>query len=426
MKAIARSMSRGTRCHNTRRRAFAHARTATRTAKSPAAKRRQNVASSASPWLPHSAHRAALLALAATAFLTFARPAIAQAPPTLAEMRRVWAEREKKFQSFRFTIEVDQVTFKDAHAPPPGYVAGKETAQLVFPSEDTKHSFTVNVAVVDGNVRYSRSGVDVYAPRLGIADNLYESVMTDSEYRRRIARQPRFDGLEGTYPWGSRARPSPVGSGDYQHDHVRPVFAMYRAVHPRMKLLRSDDWVVAPQTVVYMERECCVVERRIPTMPGEVVKEAWCIEASGPFLPRRYELTNNGTVLHAIDVVSYSTDAAFGPVPEAFRATNSMSGRPRYSFEARVVKYELNAPIPLQEFDLPFVKGTFVEDRIDNTQYVLRADGSASRVLPEEKHLATYEQFLEPGASYSGYWYIGGIAAVALVAAAIYLRRRAA
>jgi hypothetical protein len=46
-----------------------------------------------STWTPHSAPRAALLALAAAAFLTFARPAIAQAPPTFAEMRRVWAQR---------------------------------------------------------------------------------------------------------------------------------------------------------------------------------------------------------------------------------------------------------------------------------------------------------------------------------------------
>ena len=90
--------------------------------------------------------------------------------------------------------------------------------------------------------------------------------------------------------------------------------------------------------------------------------------------------------------INYTRDDKHGFVPTSWTSTS----RDKSIRQVNVGKWSINPDVSAETFDLQFPAGTYVRDKTNNTEYILRADGSKRLVDPQERqNSASYGTLLK-------------------------------
>ena len=99
--------------------------------------------------------------------------------------------------------------------------------------------------------------------------------------------------------------------------------------------------------------------------------------------------------------IQYTHDEKYGLIPISWKSSWWGDSKELLSVrQIKVTDWHINPTVPAETFDLKLPSGTYVYDKTNNTEYILRANGTKRLVTRQEgERGATYESLLnsDPG-----------------------------
>ena len=295
---------------------------------------------------------------------------------TLTQIVQAWKSREARVQSPRFE-------WKETRTSPSifeyaGLVRGlspQAAKRVAMPPERT-HERTSKLSFQGNSVRYEYEGpqwIEVarsYAPRIYVA---------------------AFDGELATTFFGSDRSGlgafEPVGFVNPKENHpdsltlvFRALSLAYRPLQPSLGGFSPEDYEVCQYEDVGGHRCALIKEKANSTNPNGTwywvdPKQDWMIVRTVSFW--------RGKPTNQLDI-SYAFDKTHGWTPAAWKATLIKSGEPKTWFSANVTRWVINPSIPRSDFRLEFPVGTWVNDRVQKCEYIVR-EGNARRIITKDE-----------------------------------------
>jgi hypothetical protein len=175
-------------------------------------------------------------------------------------------------------------------------------------------------------------------------------------------------------------------------NNARPLFQILRSLS--VGFFVPQNYVMANESGFIDGRPCQILQ----TQPTNIRWSLW-VDPSRSFSLVRYSLSSEGKILLTTDL-TYTQSSEHGWVAVGWKIVETdRSGSLKRSTNATVTHWEINTPIPPNEFDLDFPPGTLVRDFTTTTewgstsQYIAR-EGGKKRIVSQGDRGATYEQLL--------------------------------
>jgi hypothetical protein len=314
---------------------------------------------------------------------TAARP---EAKPTIESVLQAWDQRQKQVQSFRFSWEATQwydgAFLPSAHSGPP---AEGLPASVSY---DTRTTFVMDA---QGRTRIERLDASWHTALKKLVPVPSINVCDGGIHRLLAPEGPTIplDGA-GLIPIGFIDRDIVMSKRTMD---LLPVWLVFRPFDERIrpsdrkKLVLTEDQGVADGRTCLILRQAdqiIWVDPKRSFIPLRVCRTARFVTAEKVVL--------EDCVMFQVEI-HYAQDKESSWIPSSWRIEHfSGIGNVVASTTARVAAYKINSPIPEAAFQLPFLPGTWVNDRIKNESYILREGGKHRPVLPGEFNGKNYEQ----------------------------------
>jgi hypothetical protein len=197
---------------------------------------------------------------------------------------------------------------------------------------------------------------------------------------------------------------------------VLPLLMVYRS---------QDDGIFGTEKLVLTGRKG-VIDNRLCYIMSCGDNLIW-VDPTRDFVPTRFRWIGKGATLQAIDI-KYAPDSQHGWVPTSWTVVlQHSSGDPIMSDTMSVVEYRIGLALSDETFKVEFVPGTFVDDQMKGTSYILRQGGVQRSVLPGEYNGHNYKDLLEqePARFRQSHWMFIGMngAFLSLIIVAVMLNR---
>lgn len=167
----------------------------------------------------------------------------------------------------------------------------------------------------------------------------------------------------------------------------RPITMAYRPFDTTMSYLDAGNLKMTAEQGMVDGRPCLILRQRT----GDSVQTVW-VDAGREFVPVRYLSERGGVTSFQVDV-SHSKDAKYGWVPTSWSiALLEKDGAISESWDAKVVKYELNETIPESTFQLDYPPGTMVHDSTTKEDYLVLENGGKRPILRGEYTGTNYDE----------------------------------
>jgi len=168
-----------------------------------------------------------------------------------------------------------------------------------------------------------------------------------------------------------------------------PIMLAYRPFDTTMSYLDPGSLKMTAEQGMVDGRPCLILRQRT----GDFVRTVW-VDAGREFVPVRCLSERGGVTSFQIDV-SHSKDAKYGWVPTSWSiALLEKHGAISESWDAKVVKYELNETIPESTFQLNYPPGTMVSNSMTKESYLVLEDGGKRPIQPGEFTGSNYDKLL--------------------------------
>lgn len=271
--------------------------------------------------------------------------------PTRAEIVNAWQKRQDAIKSARFAW-TEQQTHPKGWLPNPRF---PEREWLSIPALLIDRSYTVfKTLAVDGNkMRYTfeldrgeePDGVDVIAKGRGLDKGLGT--------RRNYSYVSVFDGQMGKAVLSSLtgSPPSTIHQGtmniDGQNLDTRAILMALRPLDPVIGHLLLDRAVTGGGRRIYKGRSQGILEERHD--PSGWKTGLW-VEPERNCLVSRYRVAFEQKLMVDIDI-DYTEDLRWGWIPSGWRISEmTADGTMQTVVVAKVSSYNINQPIPIEEF----------------------------------------------------------------------------
>ncbi|MGC1274333.1 MAG: hypothetical protein WBC44_11555 [Planctomycetaceae bacterium] len=239
-----------------------------------------------------------------------------------------------------------------------------------------------------------------------------------------------YDGETSARLIGSSDRERPAGgtieTEPYPHEvkaaYIGPLTLVYRPYLEGLWDLWPERWHLESSDRRIGDVSCIVIRQDWPEVP--IVDEFW-LDPAREFLPLRTIQIVEGKPRITTDI-EYQRDEEHGWVPSGWRIVYvGEKGDLRETSEITVTHYEINQPIPHEEFVITFPAGAVVEDRrrseSKDGQPVRGRDHTIETAVPAAEVGRPVERSFR-------WWYLAaaGAAVLLLAAGLVYYRRQPA
>jgi hypothetical protein len=310
----------------------------------------------------------------------------------LARVLQAWQERQDRTKSLRFRWS-GQKTYPKGAIPSRVTSRPGDASKAVTPKEDTTFETHHSLALDGDRIRYHNENKIWSHPRQEFLPQVY-----DCSYDGRDCKQ--------FWPRGAVAHPKGVLRSEsfnveMNNVNARPVLMTYRAMSPHVQLPHASELRLLKERAILDGHSCLILEQH-PKFGQRRLVTMWVDPDRDYSIVRLLSSAEQKSVLQL--TVNYRHDPDYGFVPVSWEVTRGgSSGDEKQSSSAVVSEYNLNVPIPLDEFRIDFPPGTVVTDqksaaggkRSNEPKLYVAKEGDRKRLITnEELAKATYEQLL--------------------------------
>ena len=202
----------------------------------------------------------------------------------------------------------------------------------------------------------------------------------------------RSGGLSTSYPDGVVKKES--SHSDVRNPQLRPIMMSYRAKNPKFRAYDIEQFTIVGGNSIIRGRKCVEIERRNSLANNSFVIRCW-VDPLRDFLIVREMMVSNGAVRLRIDI-EYESHPVAGWQPQSWKIVRNYRGQSdkmQDSTKATLATCDINTRIDSKEFDLTYLKRTYVVDLATNEWYIVRPDGG-KRVVKMDERGKTYEELV--------------------------------
>ncbi|MCI0380492.1 MAG: hypothetical protein L0215_23140 [Gemmataceae bacterium] len=334
-----------------------------------------------------------IFALAPLLLVTLvATPAGGQSKYSKESIVKAWKERQDKTRSARFNWTEKQTDTRGVIST--FWKLFNPALQETIPPNDTTYTNMCSLAFEGDKLRYENSSFT-----WSTKTNRYEPMSYLAVFDGETCKVLRKYDKNAAKPW-----PQAVIREEKQHvdatvAELQPILMTCRSMTAGMRAWDPEDFILSQQTGVINKKVCLELNRRLAFANLET--KLW-VDPARDFVIVRVLTLNNNVIWYKIDV-EYDQSAEMVWVPKEWEVTfNNPKGNVERTHKSRVTEYSINPTGASPHFDIDFPLGTAVINAKDNSQYIIRPDGSGKRMIPTSDIGATYEQALatDPGKAF--------------------------
>ncbi len=292
---------------------------------------------------------------------------------SVAEIRAIWKQRQEHTQNYCFEWTQDvtrgrgsmnKMAGQDANLPnvPPEDVTFKNKCRMVADQTHGRYSETGDSWSLDSNTVVPIDDIQVAGPS---GRRTFNPATNNPEIR--------FSDI----PLGTIVPPSPT-SGLLSMANCFPISLCYRILDPAFQAFSTTDMQIGEPTTIN-GRDAVLVT--FPQRGGARI-HLW-LSPEQNYVPIRHKFVNSAGKTTGSYEISYVNNAKDGWVPSEWVAT-TLTGEGKLNFRIRVnvTQYFINGDVAKEDFKLEFPAGTWVNDRVNDTTFVVLKNGDKRTVGP--------------------------------------------
>lgn len=328
--------------------------------------------------------------------LGFNTPLQGQSPSSLTatDVLQIWQQYQDRVQSARFTWTETMDYTPDSLQYAAEMGLDRDGGERLPPDTGRQRIKQCDLAIDGNRLRYAFEGDYWDSAKGEYRDRTYIAVF-DGDVAQQYFSPGRV--------YGKLVISANAVHQDVGNVHLKPLTLACRALGTSLLPELNPPQCTLAREVGYVDgRACRILERSLdgrPAAPSDSRKNQWWIEPErGLFV--RYVSIRSAKPAVQVDV-SYKEEPSFGWLPSGWKIARFAGDTVTETITATVTSASVNEPIPLSEFrieDLP--TGTWIEDRRDDTDTLIRANGTRRPILAaDHRPGVTFEDLMnsEPG-----------------------------